>query len=102
MKIIKFEKDGCMLCKRMDKILSDIGASYEVINLDEVDNAQELINKYNIKVTPTLVKLSEDKSQSLSGFHTLKEIEEFCGCSSSNVNESALKGFHCENGMCGV
>ena len=102
MRIIKFEKDGCMLCRRMNNILSDIGASYETINLDEVDNAQDLISTYNIKSTPTLVKISDKGIQSLSGIHTLKEIEEFCEVSTSKEDSNVFEGFHCENGVCGV
>lgn len=102
MKIIKFEKDGCMLCKKMSEILSGIGVPYETVNLDEVNNAQELIDKYEIKVTPTIVKLYEGNFQSLSGLHSLKEIKNFCECTSPDTDNSTFEEFHCENGMCEI
>ena len=77
MKIIKFVKNGCMLCRKMEAILSKLGVTYETINLDEVDNASELIEKYGISSAPTLVKITENGNEFLSGIHTVSEIKEF-------------------------
>lgn len=101
MRIVKFEKNGCMMCKRMDKILTDAEIHYETINLDEVENAQELIKKYEIKVAPTLVKVQTNGFQSLSGLHSAKDIKDFCE-GTSGVDEHSFGEFHCENGVCKV
>lgn len=99
MKLIKFEKDGCMLCKRLDSILKDMGVLYESINLSE-DKNLEYIDKYGITSTPTLIKIEGKGISKLEGAMTAKGIESFCEMSGASMED--FENFHCENGACGV
>lgn len=99
MKLIKFEKDGCMLCKKMDSLLKKLGVTYETINLSEEDN-KHFIEEYSIKATPTLVKISEYGIDKLDGIYSSKDLEKFCEMTVPLENVEEVRSFHCENGMC--
>lgn len=98
MKIIKFEKDGCALCKRMDATLQKLGVSYEKINLDHVENADEFISKYSLSSAPTLVKFHGESFETLGGVHSTSEISEFCEVGSQGADEE--EHACCANGVC--
>ena len=103
MEITKFEKNGCMLCKRMDMILKELGIKYKAINLDDVEEAESFIEKYNLSSLPAIVKTSGDDFSVLEGAHSPAEIKEFCESPyMTNVMASKEPEFHCENGNCGI
>lgn len=98
MKLIKFEKDGCMLCKKMGLLLEKLGIAYETINLSEEYNSH-FINDYSIKSTPTLIKINENGISKLDGVYSSKDLKEFCEIGTFKSTEE-VKTFHCEDGMC--
>lgn len=78
MRFIKFERSGCIPCKKMDKILQSLNVEVEHKNI-EVENCDDLLQKYNISTVPVLVKLKEDDTfKCLYGIqHSLNEFREF-------------------------
>lgn len=77
MRIIKFERDCCIPCKKLDRILEKLNIEVEHVNVDEDEN--NLAEKYNILSTPTLVKIKDCSFETLSGVqHTVSEFKEFC------------------------
>lgn len=59
MKILKFYADWCKPCKILDENLKRLEAEYTSINID--DN-EDLVDKYKIKSIPTLIKLDDDNN----------------------------------------
>lgn len=57
MKILKFYTETCMNCKMLGKVLDKMSAEVENINANE---NLDLVDKYEICTTPTLVFLDED------------------------------------------
>lgn len=99
--IIKFEKNGCMPCKKLDMILDKFNVEIKHKNIDEED-CSELIEKYNISSTPTLLKIvDEDKFFILPGInYTMNEFKEFLEVEDSKVQSNNTVG--CENGNCSL
>lgn len=79
MRLIKFEKNGCMPCRKMDSILKKLNVEYEHFNIDEEENADEEVAKYGIISTPTLIKITENGVEKLNGVqYTTDEFKKFC------------------------
>lgn len=77
MKFIKFERSGCIPCKKMDKILQSLNVEVEHKNLD-IEECDDLLAKYNISSVPVLVKIKDDKEEILYGInHTIEEFKRF-------------------------
>lgn len=77
MKFIKFERSGCIPCKKMDKILQSLNVEVEHKNLD-IEECDDLLAKYNISSVPVLVKIKDDKEEMLYGInHTMEEFKRF-------------------------
>lgn len=100
-RIIKFEKNGCMPCRKLDAILSTLGVEVEHKNIDEED-CSELIEKYNIVSTPTLVKIIDDNNFAiLCGVtHTTSEFKNFLEIDDYTVTNPV--SVNCSNGRCSV
>lgn len=64
-----FSQTTCGPCRQLEPHLAaaaaQLGYSVEVVKLDKVDNASDLINQYGIKHTPTVVVDHDDE---LGGF----------------------------------
>lgn len=75
MKILKFYTDTCMNCRMLGKVLSKMNIEVEDINANE---NLELVDKYEVCTTPTLVFLDEnDKEVSkIAGPTTQSKIQE--------------------------
>lgn len=60
MKIIKIEKDGCMPCKQLQMMMdaNDYKAD-EIINLSD-EGADTIIDIYNIRGVPALLKVDDN------------------------------------------
>lgn len=103
MKFIKFEKDGCMPCRKMDAILTKLGLEYEKVDVEDEASA-ELLTTYSIFSTPTLVKVLPNGFEKLIGVqHTSDEFQDFCGLSTSEdvAEESDMEeGSCCKDGVC--
>ena len=102
LRVIKFEKNGCMPCKKMDAILNKLGVEVEHINIDEGDY-EHLIEKYGITSTPTLVKIYDE---SLFGVlrgvnHTTQEFKDFFSDTYTEDTTSPVQT-GCENGCCSL
>lgn len=78
-RILKFEREGCMPCKKLDMILNKLGIEVEHWNLDTYESDGD-INLYQLSSTPTLVRINNDGSfDKLTGIqHTTSEFKEFC------------------------
>lgn len=77
MNIIKFEREGCMPCRKLDKILQSLNVEIEHKNID-TENCEDLINRYNITSVPTLVKIKEDGFETLHGVnHSISDFKKF-------------------------
>lgn len=78
-RILKFEREGCMPCKKLDMILNKLGIEVEHWNLDTYESEGD-INLYQLSSTPTLVRINNDGSfDKLTGIqHTTSEFKEFC------------------------
>ena len=102
LKLIKVEKNGCMPCKKLDQILSNLQIdNVEHKNIDEEDCSQ-LIEKYNIESTPALIKIHDDNLfDVLHGInHTMSEFKAFLELESGEFHDSKQTG--CENGCCSL
>lgn len=76
-KIIKFEREGCMPCRKLDKILQSIGVEVEHKNID-LEDCEKEIQEYGIMSTPTLVKISDNGFEKLTGIqHSIGKFKEF-------------------------
>lgn len=58
--ILKFYSNSCGPCKVLDKNLKTAGIEFEAIDVHDDKNA-DLIDKYNIRNIPTLIKIENDK-----------------------------------------
>lgn len=78
-RILKFEREGCMPCKKLDMILNKLGIEVEHRNLDTYESDSD-ISLYQLSSTPTLVRINNDGSfDKLAGIqHTTSEFKEFC------------------------
>ena len=75
MKILKFYTDTCMNCRMLGKVLSKMNIEVEDINANE---NLELVDKYEVCTTPTLVFLDENNEEvsKIAGPTTQSKIQE--------------------------
>lgn len=72
MKFYKFYADWCGPCRILTTMLNKAQIEYEPIN---VDNNEELVNKYNIKTIPVFMAIKDDGT----------EIDRFVGVKSADA-----------------
>ena len=60
MKFYKFYADWCGPCRILTTMLNKAQIEYEPIN---VDNNEELVNKYNIRTIPVFVAVKDDGTE---------------------------------------
>lgn len=72
MKFYKFYADWCGPCRVLTTILNKTQIEYEPIN---VDNNEELVNKYDIKTIPVFMAVKDDGT----------EIDRFVGVKSADT-----------------
>ena len=72
MKFYKFYADWCGPCRILTTILNKAQIEYEPIN---VDNNEELVNKYNIRTIPVFMAVKDDGT----------EINRFVGVKSADA-----------------
>lgn len=72
MKFYKFYADWCGPCRILTTMLNKAQIEYEPIN---VDNNEELVNKYNIKTIPVFMAVKDDGT----------EIDRFVGVKSTDA-----------------
>ena len=72
MKFYKFYADWCGPCRILTTMLNKAQIEYEPIN---VDNNEELVNKYNIKTIPVFIAIKDDGT----------EIDRFVGVKSTDA-----------------
>ena len=60
MNILKFFGSWCNPCKALSKSLEDAGIEHQSIDVDE---NEELTEKYNVTSVPTIVVLDEDDNE---------------------------------------
>ena len=72
MKFYKFYADWCGPCRILTTMLNKAQIEYEPIN---VDNNEELVNKYNIKTIPVFIAIKDDGT----------EIDRFVGVKSADA-----------------
>jgi thiol-disulfide isomerase/thioredoxin len=64
MKIVMFSQTWCGPCRQLKPHLEaaakQLGYDVNVVELDKVDNADELIDEYNIGYTPTVIIEHDD------------------------------------------
>lgn len=72
MKFYKFYANWCGPCRVLTTILNKAQIEYEPIN---VDNNEELVNKYNIKTIPVFMAVKDDGT----------EIDRFVGVKSADA-----------------
>lgn len=72
MKFYKFYADWCGPCRILTTMLNKAQIKYEPIN---VDNNEELVNKYDIKTIPVFIAVKDDGT----------EIDRFVGVKSADA-----------------
>ena len=72
MKFYKFYADWCGPCRILTTMLNKAQIGYEPIN---VDNNEELVNKYDIKTIPVFMAIKDDGT----------EIDRFVGVKSADA-----------------
>lgn len=72
MKFYKFYADWCGPCRILTTMLNKAQIEYEPIN---VDNNEELVNKYDIKTIPVFMAIKDDGT----------EIDRFVGVKSAEA-----------------
>ena len=72
MKFYKFYADWCGPCRILTTMLNKAQIEYEPIN---VDNNEELVNKYDIKTIPVFIAIKDDGT----------EIDRFVGVKSADA-----------------
>ncbi len=78
MKIIKFYSDTCGPCKALESNLNKAQIEYTSINVET--DSENLIEKYNIRGIPTLIKLN-DKDEIIDkfvGVMTVEQLKHWC------------------------
>lgn len=76
MKILKFYSDSCGPCKVLTKNLKEAGIEVEEINVQE---DSYLIDKYEIKNIPTLIKIENDTIlDRFTGIMTVDQLKNWC------------------------
>lgn len=59
-KILLFKMSTCSPCKLLSKLFTQLNIKKEEIVLDEDDNANTIVDKYNIKSVPTVIVLNNE------------------------------------------
>lgn len=76
MKILKFYSDSCGPCKVLTKNLKEAGIEVEEINVQE---DSYLIDKYEIRNIPTLIKIENDTVlDRFTGIMTVDQLKNWC------------------------
>ena len=85
MKFYKFYADWCGPCRILTTMLNKAQIEYEPIN---VDNNEELVNKYNIKTIPVFMAVKDDGTEidRFVGVKSVDAIKQWID--SLNVNQS--------------
>ena len=95
-----------MPCKKLDKILSELGIdienAIEHYNIDERED-YGFVEEYDITSTPTLVKIKADGSyEKLIGIvHTKQEFKDFLELENTNISNPVEVGC-CKDGCCSL
>lgn len=71
-KVLKFGAEWCPTCKAQAKLLTTAGIPFEDIDVDE---NEELTQKYNIKGLPTIV-ITNEEGEELSRFNGLTQAKD--------------------------
>ena len=71
MKFYKFYADWCGPCRILTTMLNKAQIEYEPIN---VDNNEELVNKYNIKTIPVFMAVKDDGTE-IDRFVGVKSVD---------------------------
>lgn len=59
-KILLFKMSTCSPCKLLSKLFTKLNIQKEEIVLDEDDNADKIVDKYNVKSVPTVIVLNNE------------------------------------------
>ena len=84
MNILKFFGSWCNPCKALSKNLEDAGIEHKSIDVDE---NEELTEKYNVMSVPTIVVLDEDDN----------EVGRFVGTRTKEQLLDELKNYEIQN-----
>ena len=71
MKFYKFYADWCGPCRVLTTTLNKVQIEYEPIN---VDNNEELVEKYNIKTIPVFIAVKDDGTE-IDRFVGVKSVD---------------------------
>ena len=71
MKFYKFYADWCGPCRILTTMLNKAQIEYEPIN---VDNNEELVNKYDIKTIPVFIAVKDDGTE-IDRFVGVKSVD---------------------------
>lgn len=77
--IIDFYADWCVPCKSITPLLEELSEKYNTVTIAKcnVEDNDELIDKYNIKNIPTLIFLKDGEvKERLTGSKKLEQLEE--------------------------
>ena len=81
MKILKFYAEWCGPCRQLAKNIDKVKESHPELEVESinVDENEELIEKYGIKDLPVIIKLAEDGSEVSRnvGLLTVSDLEKF-------------------------
>lgn len=75
MRVLKFYSETCGPCKILEKNLQEANIPHESINI-ELDENEDLLEKYQIRSVPTLVFINNHKVENISVYKGLKTVEE--------------------------
>lgn len=79
-KFLKFEKESCMPCRKMNKIFETLKVEDKIQHIDiNTEEGKKLAEVYNISSVPTLVKnATNSEYEVLVGInHSLTEFKRF-------------------------
>lgn len=78
-KIVKFGAPWCGPCRTQDKILEELAQEGYEIEKINVDENEELVDKYSISTVPTLLFFDDDKLvERKVGLMRKDEIKKIC------------------------